>query len=154
VTLAYVGLGSNLGDRMANLERAASLLDAVDGVRVVRTSAVYETAPVGGPEQPAFLNAVAEVDVDGSARFLLEACLGVEAAMGRVRTERWGPRVIDLDVLLFGDERIAEPDLVVPHPRMSERAFVLLPLADLLPVTTRPEPDPDGVRWFAPPIRS
>jgi 2-amino-4-hydroxy-6-hydroxymethyldihydropteridine diphosphokinase len=132
VTVAYVGLGSNLGDRMANLRQAVALLDGRDGaVRVLRTSPVYETDPVGGPPQPAFLNAVAEVDVTGTARTLLETCMAVESGMGRTREERWGPRVIDLDVLLFGFERIDEPDLVVPHPRMAERSFVLVPLADL-----------------------
>jgi 2-amino-4-hydroxy-6-hydroxymethyldihydropteridine diphosphokinase len=134
VTIAYVGLGSNLGDRLGNLRRAVSLLGASGSqVQVLRTSPVYETEPVGGPPQPPFLNAVAEVAVSGDARSLLEACLDVESAMGRVRHERWGPRVIDLDVLLFGEERIDEADLVVPHPRMRERAFVMVPLADLAP---------------------
>jgi 2-amino-4-hydroxy-6-hydroxymethyldihydropteridine diphosphokinase len=152
VTVGHVGVGSNLGDRLANLKQAVSLLDNAEGVRVVRTSPVYETAPVGGPTQPAFLNAVAEVDVHGPARLLLQACLGVEAEMGRVRNERWGPRVIDLDVLLFGDERIDEQDLIVPHPRMYERAFVLVPLADLVPGVARPSVDSGEVRWFAPPL--
>lgn len=129
---AFLGLGSNLGDRSENLRRAVALLDARDGVRVVRTSSIYETEPVG-PPQPDFLNAVAEIDTTLSPRALLEACLGVEAEMGRVRRERWGPRVIDVDLLLFDDQRIDEPDLVVPHPRMHERAFVLVPLAELAP---------------------
>ena len=152
MTLAYVGLGSNLGDRLANLRQAVSLLGRAAGVRVLRTSRIYETAAVGGPPQGPFLNAVAEVDVvGGSARSLLNACLGVEARMGRVRDERWGPRLIDLDVLLFGDERIEEPDLVVPHPRMTERAFVLVPLGDLVP-DRAPRQVGDEVRLFGPPI--
>ncbi len=152
MTLAYIGLGSNLGDRMANLRRAVALLDAANDVRVLRTAPVYETKPVGGPPQGAYLNTVAELEFDGSARSLLQACLGVEAQMGRVREERWGPRIIDLDVLLFGDERIDEPGLTVPHPRMDERAFVLVPLAELLPGTPQPVRDTDAVRWFAPPL--
>jgi 2-amino-4-hydroxy-6-hydroxymethyldihydropteridine diphosphokinase len=130
VTKAYIGLGSNLGDRLENLIRAVRLLE-VRGVAVRRSSRVYETEPVGGPEQPDYLNAVVEVDATGSARDLLDACLRIEDEVGRVRGERWGPRVIDLDVLTFGDEEIDEPDLQVPHPRMHERGFVLIPLLEL-----------------------
>ena len=126
---AYLGLGSNLGDRMANLRRAVELLDR-EGVRVVRSSRVYETDPVG-PPQPEYLNAVIEAETAVSPRDLLRACLAVEQTMGRVRAERWGPRVIDVDVLTYGDERIDEPDLIVPHPRIHERAFVLAPLLEL-----------------------
>jgi 2-amino-4-hydroxy-6-hydroxymethyldihydropteridine diphosphokinase len=132
VTTAYLGLGSNLGDRLENLRRAVALLwDR--GIRVVRSSRVYETEPVGGPPQPEYLNAVVEIEVDGSARELLDECLAAEDAMGRERTERWGPRIIDVDVLTFGDETIDEPGLRVPHPRMHERAFVLIPLVELDP---------------------
>jgi len=130
VTKAYIGLGSNLGDRLENLIRAVRLLEE-RGVAVRRSSRVYETEPVGGPQQPDYLNAVVEVDAQGSARDLLAACLGIEDDMGRVRGERWGPRVIDLDLLTFGDEEIDEPDLQVPHPRMHERGFVLIPLLEL-----------------------
>jgi 2-amino-4-hydroxy-6-hydroxymethyldihydropteridine diphosphokinase len=130
VTRAYVGLGSNLGDRLENLLRAVRLLEERD-VAVRRSSRVYETEPVGGPEQPDYLNAVVEVEAKGSARDLLETCLRIEDEMGRVREERWGPRVIDLDVLTFGEEEIDEPDLQVPHPRMHERGFVLIPLLEL-----------------------
>jgi 2-amino-4-hydroxy-6-hydroxymethyldihydropteridine diphosphokinase len=135
---AYLGLGSNLGDRREHLGTAVALLGTRRGVAVVRTSSVYETDPVG-PPQPDFLNAVAEVDTTLSARKLLDACLGVEAEMGRVRQERWGPRVIDIDVLLYGDERIEEPDLIVPHARMFDRAFVLVPLAELAPDVVMPD---------------
>lgn len=127
---AFLGLGSNLGDRLANLERAVRSLDASAAITVVRTSRVYETAPVG-PPQPDYLNAVVEVATTLTARELLERCLAVEAEMGRARRERWGPRVIDVDVLTYDDARIDEPDLVVPHPRMHERAFVLVPLLEL-----------------------
>ena len=130
MTRAYLGLGSNLGDRLANLQRGVDLLRD-RGVRPLRSSRVYETAPVGGPEQPDYLNAVLEVEADGSAYGLLDACISVENEMARVRTERWGPRVIDLDVLTFGEEEIDEPDLQVPHPRMHERGFVLVPLLEL-----------------------
>jgi 2-amino-4-hydroxy-6-hydroxymethyldihydropteridine diphosphokinase len=130
VTRAYLGLGSNLGDRLGNLRRAVDLLDG-RGVRVLRSSRVYETDPVGGPDQPDYLNAVVEVEASGSARDLLEACRAVEDELGRVRGERWGPRTIDVDVLTFDDQIIDEPDLQVPHPRMHERAFVLIPLLEL-----------------------
>jgi 2-amino-4-hydroxy-6-hydroxymethyldihydropteridine diphosphokinase len=129
---AFLALGSNLGDRLGHLRRAAVLLSERAGVRFVRSSRVYETAPVG-PPQPDYLNAVIEVETTLGARDLLRVCLDVEQAMGRVRGERWGPRVIDVDVLTFDDERIDEPDLVVPHPRMHERAFVLVPLLELTP---------------------
>lgn len=127
---ALVGLGSNLGDRLANLQEAVDLLEKTPGVSVVQASRVYETDPVG-PPQPDYLNAVVMVETRRSARGLLEACLAVERAMGRERGERWGPRIIDLDVLGYGREQIDEPGLQVPHPRMHERAFVLVPLLEL-----------------------
>ncbi len=127
---AYLGLGSNLGDRRANLQQAVDLLAACDGVRPIRSSRVYETVPVG-PPQPDFLNAVVEVETTLSARRLLDVCLAVEQEMGRVRAERWGPRIVDVDVLTFGAQEVDEPDLQVPHPRMHERAFVLAPLLEL-----------------------
>ncbi len=163
-TAAYVALGSNLGDRLANLQRAVDALGTHPRLRMVRSSRVYETEPVGGPEQPEFLNAVLEVETDLTPRGLLDACLAVEIDMGRVRTERWGPRSIDIDLLTYGTETIDQPDLVVPHPRMHERGFVLVPLSEL-------EADPPlpngrrlaslrlgpgvvlGVRPFAPPLR-
>lgn len=131
MTGAYVGLGSNLGDRLGHLRDAVRLLGE-RGATLVRSSRVYETDPVG-PPQPDYLNAVVEVAWEGTARELLEACLGVEAELGRERAERWGPRTIDVDLLTFGDEEIDEPDLIVPHPRMHERAFVLVPLLELDP---------------------
>jgi len=133
-----VGLGSNLGDRLANLQRAVDLLAAREGLRVLRTSRVYETAPVG-PPQPDYLNSVAELETSLSARELLDACLGVEREMGRERAERWGPRVIDLDLLTYGREEIDEPGLTVPHPRMHDRAFVLVPLLELDPDPLLPD---------------
>jgi 2-amino-4-hydroxy-6-hydroxymethyldihydropteridine diphosphokinase len=130
---AYLGIGSNLGDRLGHLQLAVDDLAAADGVTVVAVSPVYETAPVGGPEQPDYLNAVVAVDTARSARALLSLARTIEAHAERVRTVRWGPRTLDVDVLLVGSERIDEPDLVVPHPRMAERAFVVVPLADLDP---------------------
>lgn len=130
MTRAYLGLGSNLGDRLDNMRRAITLLGERK-VDVMRSSRVYETEPQGGPPQPDYLNAVVEVETGLSAEGLLRACLQVEDDMGRVRTEPWGPRVIDVDVLTFGDRRIDEPGLAVPHPRMHERAFVLVPLLEL-----------------------
>ena len=131
MTRAFLGLGSNVGERLDNLREAAGRLRE-RGIEVRRSSRIYETAPVGGPDgQGDFLNAVIEVDTDSDARALLDACLAVEEEMGRVRSERWGPRVIDLDLLTFDDQTIDEPDLVVPHPRMHERMFVLAPLLEL-----------------------
>jgi len=113
---AYLGIGSNLGDRLAHLQFAVDGLAAADGVEVVAISAVYETDPVG-PEQPDYLNAVVAVDTTCSPRGLLDVGQRLEAGAHRVRGERWGPRTLDVDVLLFGDEQIDEPDLVIPHPR-------------------------------------
>lgn len=126
--LAYLGLGSNLGDRRGHLRRGLAQLPDV-----VRVSPVYETDPVGGPEQDPYLNCVAELRTAATAAALLEAARAAEADAGRVRTVRWGPRTLDVDVLLVGDEVHDSPELVVPHPRMWERGFVLVPLADLAP---------------------
>ena len=135
MTRAYLGLGSNLGDRHALLLQAIEALDWGD-VMVVGRSRVYETTPVGGPEdQPDFLNQVIAVETRLGAHGLWERCSAVEASLGRSRVyeARWGPRPIDIDILIFGDEVIDEPDLEIPHPRMVERAFVLVPLAELAP---------------------
>jgi 2-amino-4-hydroxy-6-hydroxymethyldihydropteridine diphosphokinase len=129
---AFVALGSNLGERLANLGDAVRRLSAADGMEIAGSSRVYETAPVG-PPQPDYLNAVVELRTTLLPRELLEACLRIEAEMGRVRDVRWGPRVIDLDLLTFDDQTIAEPDLTVPHPRLHHRAFVLIPLIELDP---------------------
>ncbi len=134
---AFVGLGSNLGDRTAQLERAAALLAAAGDV--VGVSPVYETEPVGGPAQDRYLNVVVELRTTDSAHQLLERCRAVEADAGRERTVRFGPRTLDADVLLVGEEAVSDEELVVPHPRMFERRFVLAPLADLAP-----ELVPDG----------
>jgi len=128
VTRAYVGVGANLGDREATIRAALAALPGVVGVSRLR-----ETDPVGVVDQPPFLNGAAALETDFSPRELLGALLAVERELGRERRERWGPRTIDLDLLLYGDETIDEPGLAVPHPRMHERRFVLEPLAELAP---------------------
>lgn len=125
---AFLAIGSNLGDRAGHLRRAVAAMPDV-----VRVSPVYETGPVGGPEQGRYLNAVVELDTELGPRALLELCGWLEADAERLRVERWGPRTLDVDVLLVGDLTVDEPDLEVPHPRMWERRFVLAPLADLAP---------------------
>ena len=125
---AYVGLGANLGDREASIKQAADLIGAV------RLSTIRETEPWGNPDQPKFLNAVAELETGLGPRELLDRLVAVENSLGRTREgPRWGPRTIDLDLLLWGEERISEPGLEVPHPRLAERLFVLEPLAALAP---------------------
>jgi 2-amino-4-hydroxy-6-hydroxymethyldihydropteridine diphosphokinase len=162
VTRVFLGMGSNLGDRLENLRRAVELL-AERRARLIRSSRVYETDPVGGPPQPDFLNAVAELETELSPRDLLQICQDVERVMGRTREDRWGPRPIDLDILLFGEEEIDHPELQVPHPRMHQRAFVLVPLLELVADPILPGGrriaslrldalSLDGVRLFAEPL--
>lgn len=160
---AYVALGSNLGDRLTNLRSATTLLGERPGIRVLRSSRVYETDPVG-PPQPDYLNAVIELDTVLSPHELLDACLEVERTLGRVRAERWGPRVIDLDLLVVDRTVVHDDSLSLPHPRMHERAFVIVPLLELDPDPMLPggrtvgelRPGPGlaagGVRLFAPPL--
>ena len=161
-TKAYLALGSNLGDRLEHLRSAVRQLSDTGGIDVARSSRVYETEPVG-PPQPPYLNAVVEIRTDLEPAELLAAIRAVEETLGRVRGERWGPRTIDVDILTFDEATIDEPDLVVPHPRMHERGFVLVPLGELeadpmLPgdrrlATLRLPPDAVlGVRPFAPPL--
>ena len=135
---AFVGIGSNLGDRESNLRRAIELLSAEDGVEVVAVSEIRETDPVGPVEQGPFLNGAVEVETSLGPHELLGRLLSVENRLGRVRSERWGPRTIDLDLLLYGGERVDEAGLTVPHPRLHERRFVLEPLADLDPTLEIP----------------
>lgn len=127
---AYIALGSNLGDRRAFIESALAMLDADDRTSVIKSSPLVETPAVGGPPgQGAFLNAACELHTTRSPRELLDLLLGIEAQLGRERRERWGPRTIDLDLLLYGNAVVDEPGLRIPHPRMHERQFVLEPLA-------------------------
>jgi 2-amino-4-hydroxy-6-hydroxymethyldihydropteridine diphosphokinase len=140
MTRAFVGLGSNLGDPRRQIEQALALLDAEDGVEVAAASSLRETEPVGYEEQPRFLNGAAEVRTSLSAQDLLQRLLTIERRLGRVRGEgpRFGPRTIDLDLLLYGEESRDEPGLVVPHPRLHERRFALEPLAELDPTLEIP----------------
>ena len=139
---AVVGLGANVGDRLASLRAAVRALG--ERCDLEATSRVYETAPVGGPQQDDYLNAAVRVEWPGTPEELLDAVLAIEQSLGRVRRERWGPRVIDLDVLWIEGLAVASERLVVPHPRLIERAFALVPLLDVAPDATDPT---SGVRF-------
>jgi 2-amino-4-hydroxy-6-hydroxymethyldihydropteridine diphosphokinase len=132
MTLAYLALGSNLGDRDRHLAEARRLL-AEHGARLLRESRVRETEPFGVTDQPRFLNQVLEVEWAGSPRQLLETAKSVERQVGRRPGPRWGPREIDVDILLFGDQAVEEPGLTIPHPGLAEREFVRVPLRELRP---------------------
>lgn len=138
MTIAYIGIGSNVGDRQMFCRRAVASLDAASRVEVDATSSLYETSPVG-PPQRSYVNMVVRVRTDLDARSLMGLCKSIEAQLGREPSDlRWGPRVIDLDLLLLGDEKISEPDLEVPHPQMTQRNFVLVPLLEIDPEVTDP----------------
>lgn len=130
---AYLALGSNLGDRLGHLRAAVAALDEHRAISVVAVSRVYETDPVGGPVQDDYLNAVVAIDTDLAPLELLAVTQGLEAAAVRVRGERWGPRTLDVDVLLYEGVESEDPTLTLPHPRMWERGFVLAPLRDIAP---------------------
>lgn len=132
-----MGLGSNLGDRAAYLLSGLSRLSRLPETRLLRLSPLYETEPLG-PPQPRYLNLVAELETELPPRALLSEMLRIEEALGRERKERWGPRTLDLDLLLYGDLVLEEEGLKLPHPRLHERAFVLVPLLDLLPEGRHP----------------
>ena len=133
MTRAFLSLGSNMGESWALLREAVGSLDSV-----VAVSPVYETEPVGGPDQDPFLNIVIELDTDLGARELLGVCHRLESAANRVRTVRWGPRTLDVDIIWIDGVTVSEPDLEVPHPRMRSRRFVMAPLADLAPDVAGP----------------
>lgn len=135
----YVSLGSNLGDRRANLEAAVEKLEQEPGVRVLRRSSLYDTEPVGVADQPWFLNAVLEIETELAAGELLRKLKRIEWELGRQPGRRWGERLIDLDLLLYGEQSVAEPGLIVPHPEMWRRLFVLVPLAELAPDLRAPD---------------
>ncbi|MCL4439621.1 2-amino-4-hydroxy-6-hydroxymethyldihydropteridine pyrophosphokinase [Desulforamulus profundi] len=139
MTVAYIGLGSNLGDKASYLEGALAWLAGTPGIQLVRVASLYQTAPWGKTDQDWFLNTVAEVATDLSPTELLQALLDIEKNLGRTRDVKWGPRTIDLDLLLYGKEQVDLPGLRVPHPRLAERAFVLVPLAELCPDMILPE---------------
>ena len=138
MTRAYVGLGANLGPREVTLLRAVDLLAETEGVDVLEVSQLRETEPFGVVGQPAYLNGAAAIDTTLTPRELLERLLEIERELGRVRDVRWGPRTIDLDLLVYGDRSVDEPGLHVPHPRLAERRFALEPLAELDPALDIP----------------
>ena len=133
---AVLSMGSNLGNRLDSLQSAIDSIRAHDAIRVVAVSSVYETAPIGGPEQPPYLNAVVKIETSLSASDILNLAHQVEGSQGRVRRERWGPRTLDVDVIVVGDEDSEDPALTLPHPRAHKRAFVLIPWHEI---------DPDAV---------
>ena len=135
-TIAYIGLGSNLGDKKANCRRAVALL-AKDS-RVVRASALYCTEPMGYAEQDDFINAVVEIETGLSPEALLQQCRSIEEELGRVRTVHWGPRTIDVDILLYGAVVIETSELIIPHPLLHTRRFVLVPLCEIAPQAVHP----------------
>jgi 2-amino-4-hydroxy-6-hydroxymethyldihydropteridine diphosphokinase len=144
MTIAYIGIGSNVGERSAFCRRAVGALDDTPEVRVTATSSLYETTPVGGPPQRSFINLVARLETTLGPRTLLGVCKEIERTLGREPSEiRWGPRVIDLDLLTFGEEKINDEDLEVPHPLMLQRKFVLVPLLEIDPDAS----DPWGARY-------
>lgn len=130
---AYIALGANLGDREETLKEALNRLDHYEGIKVIRCSSVYETEPVGYLDQPQFLNMAAALRTTLAPEELLQVMLEIETQLGRVRDVRYGPRTVDLDLLWVEGQNIDTPDLTLPHPRMLERAFVLLPLSDIVP---------------------
>lgn len=135
----YVGLGANIGRPCAQLAEAIAELTKLEGTKLLRMSSVYETAPVGVLQQPKFANMVVAVQVPMEPAELMDACLAIEKAMGRVRRERWGPRIIDLDLLLYDGPPVKSAKVTIPHPRLAERQFVLVPLAEIAPAVVLPD---------------
>lgn len=159
MTTVYLSLGTNMGNRQAYVQEALTALNKLPQTQLDKVSAIYETAAWGNTHQADFLNLVCQLETDLSAHDFLNACQQIERDLGRVRHEHWGPRTIDIDILLYGEEIIKSDDLTVPHPYMTQRAFVLIPLADLNSTLTIPNTDqsvPDflekldksDVRWF------
>lgn len=139
MTAAYLGIGSNVGERRDFCRRAVAELGRVEGVRITATSSLYETSPVGGPPQRSFVNMVARVDTDLEPQELLDVCKATERRLGREPSDiRWGPRTVDIDILTFGEEKVVEPGLEIPHPRMTQRRFVLVPLLEIDPGASDP----------------
>lgn len=144
MTIAFIGIGSNVGDRQGFCRGAVDELARHPAVTVASVSSLYETSPIGGPPQRSYVNAVARLDTTLDPRALLELCKAIEEKLGREPSSiRWGPRVVDLDVLLYDDLKVNEPDLEIPHPRLTQRRFVLIPLLEVDPEVT----DPWGKRY-------
>jgi 2-amino-4-hydroxy-6-hydroxymethyldihydropteridine diphosphokinase len=136
---AFIGIGSNVGDRTTFCRSAVAELEVADGVKLEAISSLYETSPIGGPPQRSYINIVVKISTTIEARALLERCQEIEQRLGREASDiRWGPRVVDLDILTYDAEKISEPDLEIPHPRMTERRFVLVPLFEIAPDATDP----------------
>ncbi len=135
----FIGLGSNIGDRKKNIAEAINLLSNSPDVKLEKTSSLYITEPIGYVGQDWFLNSVVEITTSLSPRDLLYQCQAIEEQMGRVRTMQWGPRIIDLDIILYGDEVIEDDELIIPHPNMHKRRFVLLPLVEIAPDVLHPK---------------
>ncbi len=144
MTTAFIGIGSNVGDRIAFCRRAVDELRDSASLNVAAVSSLYETSPIGGPPQRSFINLVVKVETELSARDLLTTTQGLEGKLGREPSDiHWGPRVVDLDILTFGDEKVSEPDLEIPHPRLTQRRFMLIPLLEIDPDAS----DPWGSRY-------
>lgn len=144
MTTTYVGIGSNVGDRVAFCRRAVDELRSATGIEVAAVSSLYETSPVGGPPQRSFVNLVVRLDTELDPRKLLETTQAIETKLGREPSDiHWGPRVVDLDILTFGDEKVSEPDLEIPHARLTQRRFMLIPLLEIDPDAS----DPWGSRY-------
>lgn len=139
MTRAYIGIGSNVGGRADFCRNSVEALRSSDGIEVTAVSSLYETAPLGGPPQRSFVNLVVRIETSLEPRRLLETCQGIEQRLGREPSDiRWGPRVTDLDILVYGTEKVSEPDLEIPHPRLKERRFALVPLLEIDPNATDP----------------
>ncbi len=160
MNIAYLSLGSNIGEREQFLNEAVLLLNSHANINVMQQSSLYETDPVGFTEQGKFLNIVVKIETSLQPEKLLNQCLQIEKDLGRVREFKWGPRVIDLDILLYNQENVVSESLLIPHPRMHERAFVLIPLLEIAPYLVHPIklspfselldeiPDKEGVRLW------
>ena len=133
IKTAYLALGSNIGDRRENMRNAIKIIAEHESNRIIRVSSLYLTKPVGIEDQPDFLNAVIQIETALAPTELLGFCRNIEKRLGRKRTIKWGPRVLDIDILLYGDISLQAEDLIIPHPYMMERAFVLIPLAEIAP---------------------
>lgn len=147
MNIAYLSIGSNIGDRLYHLTEAVRALHSHDSIIVTSVSSIYETAPVGFTDQADFLNMAVCIETGLAAQGLLEVCQKIEQGLGRIRDIRWGPRTADLDILLYNNDDIETENLVVPHPRMFERAFVLIPLLEIAPLMVDPMVDAGVIRW-------
>lgn len=138
MTLVYLGLGSNLGDRCENIYKAVEEIKKIEETQLLKFSSIYQTKPLGNAKQPDFLNAATEIETQLKAYKLLEKILAIENCLGRERKIQWGPRTIDIDILFFGDQIISDDNLVIPHPLLSERPFVIIPLKEIAPLLQHP----------------